>query len=52
MKKTKPENQYRQGDENYLAIDDGFVSAADLRAFFRSIYGLPLRGRPHWVSWH
>jgi len=39
-------------EENELAINDGFTNAAELRTFFRSTYGFPLPGKPHWVSWH
>ena len=38
-------------EENQLAIQDGFQNAAELRHFFRSTYGFPLPGKPHWVSW-
>jgi hypothetical protein len=39
-------------EENQLARNDGFHNAAELRTFFRSTYGFPLPGKPHWVSWH
>ena len=39
------------GEQNSLAFHDGFNNAAELRAFFRKTYGLPLPGKPHWVSW-
>ena len=39
-------------EENQLAVNDGFANAAELRTFFRSTYGFPLPGKPHWVSWH
>jgi hypothetical protein len=38
-------------EENQLAVNDGFSNAAELRTFFRSTYGFPLPGKPHWVSW-
>ena len=39
------------GEQNLLALHDGFINAAELRYFFRKTYGLPLPGNPHWVSW-
>jgi hypothetical protein len=41
-----------RAEENQLAVNDGFHNAAELRTFFRSTYGFPLPGKPHWVSWH
>ena len=38
-------------EENFLARNDGFRDAAELRTFFRKTYGFPLPGNPHWVSW-
>ncbi len=41
-----------QVEEYGLAKADGFGDARELRAFFRTAYGFPLHGKPHWVSWH
>jgi hypothetical protein len=40
-----------RAEENRLACDDGFASADHMRVFFIQTYGLPLPGKPHWVSW-